>query len=128
MSKKRLPGSLVTEEPVVFGDNVYTARRNAGEYRWQVFCEGMLAPAGYLEAVYQPTETGDNGGWQLAVFDRDNRPVGERGKRAAPGTVPAVNSYNNALSWIDAWLKQAEQKLAEEAEREQGEGNSNAGH
>lgn len=91
---------LVTEKPMLYGGLVYTARRNPDEARWQVFTEKGFAPVGYLEAVHQPTETTINNGWQIAVYDRHNQPLGELRKRA-PGTVPAVNSYVYALALLD---------------------------
>jgi hypothetical protein len=93
------PEDLVSEDPVEFDGQQYTARRNPGENRWQVFGDAF-APVGYLEAVYQPTETLSNGGWQIAVFDSAAQQVGEPGKRDAPGTVPAVDSYEQALHWL----------------------------
>jgi hypothetical protein len=84
------PESLVTESPVKHGDYTYVARRNAGEMRWQVFRDGEFTPFGALEAVHQPTESCRD----------DGRPVGVRGKRDAPGTVPAVDNFRNALDWL----------------------------
>lgn len=92
---------LVSEAPTELGGRTWTARRNEGEARWQVFLDEGFGPAGYLEAVYQPTEATGNGGWQIRVFDRRCSPIGELSKRAAPGTVPAVNSYQQALAWLD---------------------------
>jgi hypothetical protein len=95
------PESLVSEQPHEFDGCTYTARRNPGELRWQVFRDpGEFGPVGYLEAVHQPTESCRDDGWQLAVFDHASRPVGERGKRDAPGTVPAVDTFRNALVWL----------------------------
>jgi hypothetical protein len=96
------PESLVSEQPREFDGHTYAARRNAGELRWQVFRDNALAPVGFLEAVHQPTESCRDDGWQLVVLDASNRPVGERGKRAAPGTVPAVDNFHNALGWLRA--------------------------
>ena len=92
------PVTLVPETPVEFDEHTYTARMNANLLRWQVFRDNGLTPVGYLDAVYQPTESAN--GWQLTVADRSNRPIGELGKRAAAGTVPAVDSYSNALVWL----------------------------
>ena len=92
--------SLVAESPVRHGDYTYVARRNAGEARWQVFRDGEFTPFGFLEAVHQPTESTRDDGWQLAVYGPGHRPVGMRGKRDAPGTVPAVDNFRNALDWL----------------------------
>jgi hypothetical protein len=94
------PESLVTETPVRHGDYTYVARRNEGELRWQVFRDGEFTPFGALEAVHQPTESCRDDGWQLVVFGPDGRSVGVRGKRDAPGTVPAVDSFRNAIDWL----------------------------
>jgi hypothetical protein len=99
------PEDLVTEEPVAYGGHTWTARRNAaamnpGTVRWQVFREDGSGPAGYLEAVYQPTESVHDHGWEITVSDPAGLPVGEQGRHAAPGTVPAVSSYRNALAWL----------------------------
>ena len=92
------PETLVTEAPTEFDGHTYTARRNEGELRWQVFRDDSLAPIGYLTAVHQPSEALN--GWQLTVEDHAGRPIGELSKRAEPGTLPAVDSYRNALVWL----------------------------
>lgn len=101
--KHRLvPDSLVSEKDTEFDGHTWTARRNPGELRWQVFREDSFAPVGYLDAVHQPTESTRNDGYQLVVTDAACKPIGEHGKHDAPGTVPAVNSYRNALDWLRA--------------------------
>ena len=90
------PETLVTEAPTEFGGHTYTARRSRS--RWQIFRDDAFAPVGYLTAIYQPTETLN--GWQLTVEDHAGRSIGELSKRAAPGTVPAVDTYRNALVWL----------------------------
>jgi hypothetical protein len=97
--------TLVPEEPIEFGGYQWSFRRNndkPGEATWQVFRDDQFTPVGFVRAVYQPTETTEAGGWQLAVFDGNNKPVGESGKRDAPGTVPAVSHGRQALDWIRA--------------------------
>lgn len=85
---------LVPEVPTEFGGVVYTARRNAGEARWQVFADGDFAPAGFIEEHRCPLWEGEV---RLMVFDRNNRQIGV----PKPGKDDGcVGHYANALNFI----------------------------
>ena len=98
--------ALVSEEPIEFDGHQWSFRRNndePGEATWQVFRDDQFTPVGFVRAVHQlAVYWDDNPTWQLAVFDGNNQPLGEPGKRDAPGAVPAVSYGRHALDWIRA--------------------------
>lgn len=92
MSRDRKP-DLVSEEPTEFGGTTYIARRNAGEYRWQVFTDDKGGPVGYIELHRCDLSDED----RLMVFGPDNRPIGEPKEGRGDG---CVGSFTNALNHI----------------------------
>lgn len=101
-----LPEDLVTEEPVTYGEDTYIARRSTGEpVRWQVFRDGQLTPAGFLEAVFDV----DLGQWQLKVSDGNGTPIGDE----------PVSTYHNCLSHLrmNRWEKVIADAAAEQVNR-----------
>jgi hypothetical protein len=96
--------ALVPEGPVEFDGRQWSFRRNndePGEATWQVFRDDQLTPAGFIRAVHQPSEALDPSGWELAVFDGSNQPIGDP-EGFARGVVPAVSYGRQALDWIRA--------------------------
>lgn len=84
--------SLIPEEPVFFDGTVYTARRNTGESRWQVFAEGEFSPVGYIE-LHRCERHADKE--RLLVFGPDGRQPSD----CAP-PMGCVGDYMSALNYI----------------------------
>ncbi len=88
----------LTEEPTLYGEHIYTARRNEGELRYQVFRDGDLAPVGYIDA-HRCTYHGN--AWRLRVYGADLAPIGQPSRHGADH-AGCVHSYTNALSHLRA--------------------------
>lgn len=103
MDATYLAGETATglhENPTQFGEHTYTARRNDGEPRYQIFRDGELGPIGYLELHRCEF---NEGRWQLRVYDAASAPVGlpsRHGEDHPDGGC--VHSYTNALSHLRA--------------------------
>lgn len=86
------------EHPRRFGDHVFVARRNADQFRYQVFRDAETTPIGYVEAHQCPF-----GGWEwrLRVFGADGHPIGLPDKHSDDHPDGGcVHSYVNALSHL----------------------------
>lgn len=88
----------LTEDAVPFAGHTFTARRNAGDLRHQIFRDSELSPFGVLEPHWCEYNADR---WMLRVYDPAGQLVGLPSRHGADHPDGGcVHSYTNALNHL----------------------------